>query len=161
MEELVAILTTAPQDALEGDQLVATTRVVQQALRDLDQVLSETWQAYSDQLEWIPANLWAAFQDNAEVGPLVRKAMRQDEEWDSIRRQQRLDSLAQEKFTQLRNNRQLLLSELPDVSDEEVRAFVVSAGSSGAALSALSVGVRAWLVQNDLMDAYRVVQNSK
>jgi hypothetical protein len=134
--------------------------LVDHAIKALEGRAEAAWTAHIDHEVWIPANLWAAFQEQPNYGQHVHKALLQDQQRDRLRRLTFLDAGSQRQYEQLQVERSLLLERLPDISDQEVNAFVIAAGASGAPLSALTPTVREWLSENGLMESYLIRQRA-
>ncbi len=145
--------------------MVLTSNQISDALRSVDKAIDaleirakDSWATHLGHSGWSPANLWIAFRSHAEFAPHVNAALEQDRLYERLRGLPYPDDAAQRKYTELIEQRSQLVKRLPDISDEEVKNFVMAAGSRGATLSTLTPGVLRWLSENNLTQAYIVRQ---
>lgn len=147
-----------PDGLLSGDLINKSRAAVKQAAEELDRLAAATWAQYLDQLSPPDADIYAGLRDQPEFGDLVREAEQQDRRYSQLRGEPYLKTEAlRSEFANLLRARAATRKALPQITDDDVRLFVTSAGRNGAPLSvALKGNVLEWLHEYGLTDTYVV-----
>jgi hypothetical protein len=146
-----------PDGVLAGGLLGNAEEYAKRAADDLEAYATEAWSAHVDRLPAPDAELYAGLRGQGEFADLVEQAERQDRQYEQLRRRKYLDSEELRRgFVRLLSERDQTRRRLPDINDEEIRAFVTAAAAQGAPLAALTSTVLRWLESNRLADGYVV-----
>jgi hypothetical protein len=151
-----------PDQLLSGDLINRSRAAVKRAAEELERVAAAAWAQYLDQLSPPDADIYAGLRDHPELGGRVREAEQQDRRYSQLRGEPYLktDALRSE-FANLLVARTATRKALPEITDDDVRLFVTSAGRGGAPLSlTLKENVLEWLDQYGLTDTYVVRRKS-
>jgi hypothetical protein len=161
LSRLIEGLERDPDRILNGNLIVNARTTARQAADELEKVATDAWASYLEQQPPPDAELYAGLRDHPDLERLVRDAEQQDRRYVELRNQPYLqtDRLRQE-FEQLMQAREVTRQNLPDIQDDEIRAFVAAAARDGAALSALTPAVVNWLTTHGLIDTYVVRRRS-
>jgi hypothetical protein len=146
-----------PDGVLAGELLGDAEEHAKRAADDLETRATGAWSAHVDRLPPPDAELYAGLQGQGAFANLVEQAERQDRQYEQLRKRKYLDSEELRRgFVRLLSERDETRRRLPDIHDEEIRAFVTAAAAQGAPLAALTPTVLQWIESNRLADGYVV-----
>jgi hypothetical protein len=146
-----------PDRVLVGELLGDAEKHAKRATDDLDERATDAWSAHVDRLPPPDAELYAGLRGQGALANLVEQADRQDRQYEQLRKRKYLESEElRQGFVRLLRERDETRRRLPDIHDNEVRAFVTAAAVRGAPLAALTPTVLQWLESNRLADGYVV-----
>jgi hypothetical protein len=157
VRQLLEGLEQDPDGVLAGELLGDAEERARRAADDLEMRAKDAWSAHVDRLPAPDAELYAGLRGQGVFANLVERAERQDQQYEHLRRRKYLDSnKLRREFEQLLRERDETRKRLPDVHNEEIRAFVTAATAQGAPLAALTPTVLEWIESNRLADGYVV-----
>jgi hypothetical protein len=146
-----------PDRVLAGELLGDVEEYAKRAAADLETRATDAWSAHVDRLPPPDAELYAGLRGQGEFANLVEQAERQDRQYEHLRKRKYLESEdLRREFVRLLRERTETRRRLPDIHDNEVRAFVTAAAAQGAPLAALTPTVLQWLESNRLAGGYVV-----
>jgi hypothetical protein len=150
-----------PDRVLAGELLGNAEEYTKRAADDLETRATEAWSAHVDRLPPPDAELYAGLRGQGKFANLVEQAERQDRQYEHLRKRKYLESEELRLgFVRLLSERDETRRRLPNIHDNEVRAFVTAAAAQGAPLAALTPTVLQWLESNRLAEGYVVRRQS-
>ena len=152
--ELHDALLAHPSSVLEGNQAPDTASQVDALVKQMEEHARTAWADHLDRDEWVPSSLWTQFEDNENLRERVRELVQQDRDRKELTKLAFPTPAQQANYEQMRNRRAELVDDLPDMSNEEIKEFLVAADGPGVPLGQYSDAVEAWLEEHGLADRY-------
>ncbi len=158
VETLLSGLSNEPTPDRTMVQLGKVEEAVNNVVSKLVESAETAWKGYTATIQWTNPHIYAPFQGDPVFGEAVKELSEADTKLQALRTETYLgDEAKRTRFDELLDAQADLVAKLPAMNDEEVMKFLDNAAApGGAALSALTDNVRAWLKEHKMSSKYAI-----
>jgi len=158
VETLLTGLSNEPTPDRTMVQLGTVEEAVNNVASKLVESAETAWNGYRATIQWTNPHIYAPFQGDPVFGEAVKELSEAHTKLQTLRTETYLgDEAKREMFDELLDAQAALVEKLPAMDDEEVMRFLDNAAApGGAALTALTDNVRAWLRTHKMSSKYAI-----